>query len=254
MIMSMSIKSKALFGFGLTALVSAAGARPASAYTEFFPGPSVPGVSGPVTNGTFADIRTNSTTVNLLYLGYSASDTDTLTLAPSTTPIFTNNSTALGSTASLTVPLGVLPLTLNNLNNPILGPRSYESGKPYLNLVNLSTTEPAFFPTYHFADFSVSSETDFNDLFGPKVTMTTAENTYILGHGGYASWLFVGVEDLPWKGTDDWNDFVFAASGLNTTILIGTPEPSTWAMMLIGFAGLGYAAHRSAKRRRSALA
>jgi hypothetical protein len=26
------------------------------------------------------------------------------------------------------------------------------------------------------------------------------------------------------------------------------PEPSTWAMMLLGFAGLGYAAYRKTKR------
>jgi hypothetical protein len=253
--MSMSIKSKALFGFGLTALVSAAGAQPASAYTEFCAGPAVTGVSGPVTNGTFCDIRTKSTSVNLLYLGYNASDTDTLTLAPSTTPIFTNNTSTPGSTASLTVPLGLLPLTLNNTNDPHGAVASYTSGLPYLNFVNLSITAPAFFPVYHFADYSVSNETDFNNLFAPKVTMTAAENTYILSNGGYASWLFVGVEDLPWQGTDDWNDFVFAAQGLNTSIFItGSPEPSTWAMMLIGFAGLGYTAHRSAKRRRSALA
>jgi hypothetical protein len=26
------------------------------------------------------------------------------------------------------------------------------------------------------------------------------------------------------------------------------PEPSTWAMMLLGFAGLGYAGHRASKK------
>ena len=32
------------------------------------------------------------------------------------------------------------------------------------------------------------------------------------------------------------------------------PEPSTWAMMLIGFAGLGYAAYRKTKTERMAFA
>jgi len=38
----------------------------------------------------------------------------------------------------------------------------------------------------------------------------------------------------------------------NFTLVIGTaiPEPSTWAMMLIGFAGLGFMGYRSAGRRR----
>ena len=35
--------------------------------------------------------------------------------------------------------------------------------------------------------------------------------------------------------------------------LLGLPEPSTWAMMLLGFAGLGYAGLR-AQRKRAALA
>lgn len=33
----------------------------------------------------------------------------------------------------------------------------------------------------------------------------------------------------------------------------GTPEPSTWAMMMLGFAGLGLAGYRKAKRGREAL-
>ena len=32
------------------------------------------------------------------------------------------------------------------------------------------------------------------------------------------------------------------------------PEPSTWAMMLLGFAGLGFASYRHAKKGRSASA
>ena len=31
------------------------------------------------------------------------------------------------------------------------------------------------------------------------------------------------------------------------TPFTGTPEPSTWAMMLIGFAGLGFAGYRKIK-------
>ena len=30
--------------------------------------------------------------------------------------------------------------------------------------------------------------------------------------------------------------------------MAGAPEPSTWAMMVLGFAGLGYAAYRKAGR------
>jgi hypothetical protein len=35
---------------------------------------------------------------------------------------------------------------------------------------------------------------------------------------------------------------------------VNTPEPSTWAMMALGFAGLGYAAYRKTKNERAAFA
>jgi hypothetical protein len=37
-------------------------------------------------------------------------------------------------------------------------------------------------------------------------------------------------------------------------VVAGVPEPSTWAMMLLGFAGLGYAAYRKTKTERMAFA
>ena len=40
-----------------------------------------------------------------------------------------------------------------------------------------------------------------------------------------------------------------------TVSTLGVPEPSTWAMLMLGFAGLGYAAfRRNAKGQRSAVA
>jgi hypothetical protein len=35
-------------------------------------------------------------------------------------------------------------------------------------------------------------------------------------------------------------------SGIGVTVVAGVPEPATWEMMLIGFTGLGFAAHRRA--------
>ena len=50
------------------------------------------------------------------------------------------------------------------------------------------------------------------------------------------------------------------SSGVNALEVAGVsvssavPEPSTWAMMLLGFAGLGYAAYRKTKNERTAFA
>jgi hypothetical protein len=51
-------------------------------------------------------------------------------------------------------------------------------------------------------------------------------------------------------GTYEWT--WGSGANQNFTLVIGTvvPEPSTWAMMLLGFAGLGFAGYQSAGRRR----
>jgi PEP-CTERM motif len=41
-------------------------------------------------------------------------------------------------------------------------------------------------------------------------------------------------------------------SAANIYVSSGAPEPSTWAMMLLGFAGLGYASYRHARKARPA--
>jgi PEP-CTERM motif len=47
------------------------------------------------------------------------------------------------------------------------------------------------------------------------------------------------------------DDFVFGGSGTVTITersVTSTPEPSTWAMMLLGFAGLGFAGYRASRK------
>ena len=56
--------------------------------------------------------------------------------------------------------------------------------------------------------------------------------------------------------TFGYNLVAEGAGGLGFDFAVGgaVPEPSTWAMMLVGFAGLGYAGYRRARRSRAALA
>ena len=62
------------------------------------------------------------------------------------------------------------------------------------------------------------------------------------GQTDYASNGYVLITGLPQF------DRVVAASSSNSfefdNVVAGVPEPSTWAMLLLGFAGLGYAAYR----------
>ena len=49
-------------------------------------------------------------------------------------------------------------------------------------------------------------------------------------------------------------DLTGATIGTATVALTSVPEPSTWALMLMGFAGLGFASYRSAKATAKAVA
>jgi hypothetical protein len=58
----------------------------------------------------------------------------------------------------------------------------------------------------------------------------------------------VGIDPLTFMSLADSGTLTFSASSVTP----GVPEPSTWAMMLVGFAGLGFAFRRS--RRKVAMA
>jgi hypothetical protein len=45
-------------------------------------------------------------------------------------------------------------------------------------------------------------------------------------------------------GTDTICQFVFAAQSFTATAVPAVPEPSTWAMMILGLAGIGFMAYR----------
>jgi hypothetical protein len=47
---------------------------------------------------------------------------------------------------------------------------------------------------------------------------------------------------------DDGRDYSAEGTYTATTVPSSAPEPSTWAMLLIGFAGVGFAGYRAAKR------
>jgi PEP-CTERM motif len=85
----------------------------------------------------------------------------------------------------------------------------------------------------------------------------------MLANGGqtdYASNGYVVIGALPFFDSvvvsSSANSFEFdnVLAGVGTTQFSAVPEPSTWAMLLVGFAGLGYAGFRRSKRPTSALA
>ena len=74
---------------------------------------------------------------------------------------------------------------------------------------------------------------------------------YAGGDAGIPAGIFVTFEDRGATGDRDYNDYSFVFTNLSTTTFNGgVPEPATWAMMIMGFTGMGAVI----RRRRTALA
>ena len=62
--------------------------------------------------------------------------------------------------------------------------------------------------------------------------------------------LYISLSTAANNGNGTGVDTYFEASLTTATVTVAAsvPEPSTWAMMLIAFAGLGFAGYRSRRR------
>ena len=221
-------KSRTLSLLGLGALVAtslALAAPAAHAGVQFSPGPPVTGVVGPIKNGSMGDLVATSNSALTLFVGASALDKDTLSLFGTT--LFNNKTDASGLTKPIVTFSGeVLPFTLNNLTTG----KSFVAGTGYTNTVG------GFFPVYHFAAFSFTSEADYNATFGVGgVPMSAAANAVILANGGYSAWIFAGAEDLTVPRSQDWNNVIYAYHQVGMAI----PEPVSLALLGAGIFGLG---------------
>jgi hypothetical protein len=222
-----------------------------AAATELCAGPALvsPFITGTIKNGSSCNLDATGTTVTELFIGVSANDTDILQLG--STPIFNNQQTDPGTFAHQTVTAGqVLNFNLDNTNDPVPSLRGdYFAGTPYTNAVLPFGISTGLSPVYHFAYFTATSAADVNTLFGAPYINSTF-NTIIQNAGGYSSFIFVGVEDSKVDQSDDWNDTIYAfqSVALAKTVTSGVPEASTWVMMIMGFAGLGFAGYRASRK------
>jgi hypothetical protein len=95
-------------------------------------------------------------------------------------------------------------------------------------LVEENATGPHSLPLVQFV---------FNTAADPALTLSPEPGYWQLLRGSY-DWTCLNPQCSAW--TDD----VLRNVGTGGSFTAAVPEPSTWAMLLIGFAGIGFAAYR----------
>ncbi|HEY3623047.1 MAG TPA: PEP-CTERM sorting domain-containing protein [Roseiarcus sp.] len=114
-------------------------------------------------------------------------------------------------------------------------------------LINVDFTTPVDLPAdhYFFRPEALLSSGNFLFLSAAGPSLFTGDlQSWTRNDNLAPDWLRIGT-DITQQGPFD------AAFSLTGTVI---PEPSTWAMMLLGFAGLGFAAYRHARKARPASA
>jgi hypothetical protein len=106
------------------------------------------------------------------------------------------------------------------------------------NFGNVSIGDSLIF----YIDVKTTGRTYYSDFGMNKDDVNHVYSTAFTGDGKIPAGTYVGFEDLSLHQTG-WTDnnytdeqFVFAVAAV--------PEPSTWAMMVLGFAGVGFVTYR----------
>ena len=124
-------------------------------------------------------------------------------------------------------------------------------------------------------DATMPANNSFLELTG-SILLQSGDNTFVVGHDDGVVLSLAGygqVIDAPGPTSESFSPVTVTNSGaaqnvafdlkyaeccggpadlvfqVNGVAVSGVPEPSTWAMMLLGFAGLGFAGYRSSHKR-----
>jgi hypothetical protein len=131
---------------------------------------------------------------------------------------------------------------------------------PLASQTSLPNFTPSDIETYAIADvvFSVPQAVAIDYTVPLSVTLPAGSYAVIFGSGAFGASGFAGLGDLnDVVGTPNWANTFFddawdadSYDGVRIT-LTAAPEPSTWAMLLVGFAGLAFVSNSRMRRSRA---
>ncbi|HTR12703.1 MAG TPA: PEP-CTERM sorting domain-containing protein [Roseiarcus sp.] len=141
-------------------------------------------------------------------------------------------------------------------NYPNVGPAgsltSYDyddtyAGTPYITSDPNCTIDASLCALVGNFSVTLNATISGGDFDGQAITSFFSPTTNYTG--GFVGW--EGLDPNGLSETAEYDTHVTTVGGTLAVITLGTtaiPEPSTWAMMLSGFAGLGFAGFRAKKR------
>jgi len=238
-----------VFVAGVTAATLAFGAdaRAASTYTFEFNGP---GVSGVATVTVVPNVSPPDPNPACGTPGNNACRQDppgpgTLKITDITGTFTDTNNGLTINNAAIT---GLVPIDPANERDTIFDP-AVPTSLSFIDWAHEPSTQDAFsydnlfFPNGNPVDCNYPFYGTLLDPFGVMFTIAGGDTVGLWGYG-----------DVPESGltygvvvTDRINTFDYTAYPGNISAAL-VPEPSTWAMMLAGFAGLSFAGYRTSRK------
>ncbi len=154
-----------------------------------------------------------------------------------------------GSNASFSETLGLI---VNGQDSGVTGFENHST--PFGALLNFGNVHAGDRLVFYI-QVTTTGDTFYSDTSRNADGENHVYSTPYSGGSGIPAGVYVAFEDiLNSHSNSDHNyrdeQFVFT----NTTMTTAVPEPSTWAMMLLGFAGIGFATYRHRSRRAPSIA
>jgi hypothetical protein len=118
----------------------------------------------------------------------------------------------------------------------------------FITAQGLTVPTSAFFSSFTENVLSAGvtvQELTFRDTANGLFTGTLLSSTTFNSIGSNIQTAFASAGPGPYSVTEEYIITVGAAGGsANSSIVVSVPEPSTWAMMILGFLGVGFMAYR----------